>query len=363
MIYKHKITNQESEAFRLLIGGMACTGVLRPELDHTIGEICVGLYKIKSDSIRKKFAGSNQRDCHKPYLAGRDDLIAFDNTVQTMVKYDVGYHYKMDGTRTLIIEPQLGYSVVTLYPLIATLMHAANDIDVSDDNFRAWLINNRPKVNRMETLETLPRGNAWQIGKRPKVKMNMSEDTKNDELFKFLQLREHAGDVKITQEMGQQLFNLLVECAEAIGHEEVSGDALATDSDKFVLELVNNLINSAKPKPAASFDRMALNDFIRLNAAFMKENGLPILSGTNYAVDGSVSAAIKVFGVPDISVRGDEKWYLKMHGMVCRVYSDEGYLELNVERDTKNSTRRLIISELVGMIKEAMNEESSKEKD
>jgi hypothetical protein len=172
-------------------------------------------------------------------------------------------------------------------------------------------------------------------------------------------LSEHAGNVKITQGTGETLWYLLRARAKAVAEQAVN-EIPTIDGDEWLLGLVNRMINSA-PKPTASFDRMELNDFIRLNAAFMKENGLPILSGSTYVIGGSVSAAIKVFGVPDISSDGYKKWYFKMHGMACRVYSDEGCLELNVERDTKNSTRRLIVGELIGMIREAMNE--GKEKD
>ena len=192
------------------------------------------------------------------------------------------------------------------------------------------------------------------------------EDTKSAAVFKFCQLRQIGFNVKITQAIGEELFEKLFNRAEAIAREAVESDIPSTYGDEFVLELVNNLINSAlnsAPKPTTVFERMALNDFIRINAAYMKENGLPILSGSNYVIGGSVSAAIKVFGVPDMSVRGERKWYFKMHGMVCRVYSNEGVLELNVERDTKISARRLIVGGLIEMIKEAMDEGKDKEKD
>ena len=190
--------------------------------------------------------------------------------------------------------------------------------------------------------------------------MKMHEDTKNDALFKFLQLREHAGDVKITQEMGQQLFNLLVDRAEAIAHEEVSGDALATDSDKFVLELVNNIINSApKPTPAKQLliNKLALDYFIKLNAVYMEQNGLPILSGENCYIAGVYEAdALRVFGDPDPylvrSMINQKTWHFEIYGIVCRVYSTGHELVLNVERGTLINMRKKVVDDVTKMLKE-----------
>ena len=185
--------------------------------------------------------------------------------------------------------------------------------------------------------------------------MKMHEDTKNDALFKFLQLREHAGDVKITQEMGQQLFNLLVDRAEAIAHEEMSGDALATDSDKFVLELVNNIINSAKPAPAKPLliNKLALDYFIKLNAVYMKQNKLPILSGENCYIAGTdEDDALRVLGDPAPSKACLKTWYFEIHGIVCRLYSTGHELVLNVERGTLLNMRMKVVDDVTMMLKE-----------
>ena len=186
-------------------------------------------------------------------------------------------------------------------------------------------------------------------------KMEIHEDTKNDALFKFLQLREHAGDVKITQEMGQQLFNLLVDRAEAIAHEEVSDDALTTDSDKFLLELVNNLINSAKPAPAKPLltNKLPLDYFIKLNAVYMKRNGLPILSGENYYIAGVYEAdALRVFGDPVPSMISQKAWYFEIYGIVCCVYSSWNEMVLNVERGTLLNMRMKVVDDVTMMLKE-----------
>ena len=186
--------------------------------------------------------------------------------------------------------------------------------------------------------------------------MKMHEDTKNDALFKFLQLRERADKVKITQEMGQQLFNLLVDRAKKLAHEEMSGDALATDSDKFVLELVNNIINSApKPTPPkpASFNRMELKDFIEKNAAYMKQNRLPLLSGENCYIAGTdEDDALRVLGDPSPSKACLKTWYFEIHGIVCRLYSTGHELVLNVERGTLLNMRMKVVDDVTMMLKE-----------
>ena len=258
---------------------------MQAELPQELVKPIMGIWLGKPPVYDLQRAGNGKLNLYVPYLAGKGDLIAFDYsskpiTAQFEIRYWLGLNHN-----ELVISPMLQSDddLQSIFPLIAAFMFHTNDIDVSDDNFRQWLINNRPKVN----------------------KMNMHEDTKNNALFKFLQLREHAGDVKITQEMGQQLFNLLVDRAEAIAHEEMSGDALATDSDKFVLELVNNIINSApKPTPPkpASFNRMELKDFIEKNAAYMKQNRLPLLSGENCYIAGTdEDDALRVLGDPSPS--------------------------------------------------------------
>ena len=188
--------------------------------------------------------------------------------------------------------------------------------------------------------------------------MKMHEDTKNDALFKFLQLREHAGDVKITQEMGQQLFKFLVDHAAAIAHEEVSGDATPSDTSKFVLELVNNLINAAKPKPKpkpkpASFNRMELKDFIEKNAAYMWRNGLTILSGENCYIAGVYEAdALRVFGDPVPSMISQKAWYFEIYGIVCCVYSSGNEMILNIARGTLINMRKKVVDDVTMMLKE-----------
>ena len=283
-------------------------------------------------------AGNGELNLYVPYLTGKGDLIAFDYsskpitiTTQFEIRYWLGRNHN-----ELVISPMLQSDddLQSIFPLIAAFMFHTNDIDVSDDNFRQWLINNRPKVN----------------------KMNMHEDTKNDALFKFLQLRERADKVKITQEMGQQLFNLLVDRAEAIAHEEVSVDALATDSDKFLLELVNNLINSApKPTPAKQLliNKLALDYFIKLNAAYMKQNRLPLLSGENCYIAGTdEDDALRVLGDPSPSKACLKTWYFEIHGIVCSLYSTGHELVLNVERGTLLNMRMKVVDDVTMMLKE-----------
>ena len=323
MIYSRKITGNESEAFRLLIDRIIGIRGLTHFPRIPIGEV-----RVVTESF-DRFAGSGKLVLRKPYLADKDDLIAFDKTTQTIV-YNFKYSFEDDGTNTLIIGLRWFSSNWVVYPIAAVLMHAANDIDISDDNFRAWLINNRPKVNKAE-------------------KMDIPEE--NNELFKFLQLRERAGDVKITQEMGQELFKALFDRANAIAHEEVSSDALATDTSEFMLALVNNIINSA-PKPATRFDRVELKDFIRMNAMYMKENGRQLLSGEDYYIAGTDEAdALRVLGEPCPTVTCCKVWYFSMYGrIICRVYSAGHELVLNVARGTLLSMREQVLDDVIDML-------------
>ena len=310
---------------------------MQAELPQELVKPIRGIWLGKPPVYDLQRAGNGELNLYVPYLAGKGDLIAFDYsskpiTAQFEIRYWLGLNHN-----ELVISPmfQSDDDLQSIFPLIAALMFHTNDIDVSDDNFRAWLIANRPKVN----------------------KMNMHEDTKNNALFKFLQLREHAGDVKITQEMGQQLFNLLVDRAEAIAHEEMSGDALATDSDKFVLELVNNLINSAKPAPAKPLltNKLPLDYFIKLNAVYMKRNKLPILSGENCYLAGVYEAdALRVLGDPDPvrSMINQKMWHFEIYGIVCRVYSTGHELVLNVERGTLLNMRKKVADDVTKMLKE-----------
>lgn len=186
--------------------------------------------------------------------------------------------------------------------------------------------------------------------------MNMPENCINDALFKFLQLKEHAGDVKITQEVGQQLFNVLVDHANAIAHEEVSGDGAPTDTSEFILELVNNLINSAKPAPAKPprIIKFALDYFIEKNAEYMKQNGLPLLSGENYLIAGAYEAdALRVFGDPAPAIIDQKVWYFEIYGrIVCCVYSTGHELVLNIARGTLLNMRKKVLDDVTKILKE-----------
>ena len=325
MKYKHKINGTESTKFWSFINDIhsiftEAKGIPCPFVP--INEICVVDFQLNPNW--------GALDTHRPYLADKGDVIAFDKKHPMQVKFSCDFSFDGNGNKTLKIKPLWDLKEWAIYPLIATLMHEANDIDVSDDNFRAWLIANRPKVNKAE-------------------KMDIPE--KNNELFKFLQLRERSGDVKITQEMGQELFKALFDRANAIAHEEVSSDALATDTSEFMLALVNNIINSA-PKPATRFDRVELKDFIRMNAMYMKENGRPLLSGEDYYIDGADEAdALRVLGEPCSTVTNHKVWYFNMYGrIICRVYSAGHELVLNIARGTLLNMRKKVLDDVTAML-------------
>lgn len=177
------------------------------------------------------------------------------------------------------------------------------------------------------------------------------EDTKSAAVFKFCQLRQIGFNVKITQAIGEELFEKLFNRAEAIAREAVESDIPSTDGDEFVLELVNNLINSA-PKPATRFDRVELKDFIRMNAMYMKENGRPLLSGEDYYIDGADEAdALRVLGEPCSTVTNHKVWYFNMYGwIICRVYSAGHELVLNIARGTLLNMRKKVLDDVTAML-------------
>lgn len=330
MIYRHTISNTESEDFFVLMNVITGKAKLPQELNRPIRAIVMGEYYLEPS----QWAGNGELNFAVPYLAGKGDLIAFDFTKSVTAKFQVEYDVSYGATNILAVVCEAGSSEQELYPLLATLMHAANDIDVSDDNFRAWLINNRPKVNKME-------------------KMELHENDINAKLFEFLQLREHAWDVKITQETGQALFAALFAHAEAIAHEEVSGDGAPTDSAQLVLALVNNLINSAKPAPAKPplIIKMALDYFIEKNAAYMKQTGLSLLSGENCYIAGVDEAdARRVFGDPVPSMISQKAWYFKIYGIVCCLYSSGNEMVLNIARGTLLNMRKKVADDVTKML-------------
>lgn len=192
--------------------------------------------------------------------------------------------------------------------------------------------------------------------------MKIHEDTMNDALFKFLQLREHAGDVKITQEMGQQLFKLLVDHAAAIAHEEVSGDATPSDTSKFVLELVNNLINSAKSKPALiqPMEPDERNQFMRLSFEYEQRCGFPMLSGHWNLLLGSSAqearaVAQKVFGEP-VKTDTDAVYFLfNVNSTVCRAVLDRHFIILDIHRES--GQRAEVVCAIRSAIEDAVKKE------
>ncbi len=334
MIYSRKITGNESEAFRLLIDRII--GI--QGLTH-FPRIPIGEVRVVTESF-DRFAGSGKLVLRKPYLADKDDLIAFDKTTQTIV-YNFKYIFEGDGTeggstKTLIIGLRWFSSNWVVYPIAAVLMHAANDIDISDDNFRAWLINNRPKVNK--------------VGK-----MDIPEE--NNELFKFLQLRELADNVKITQEMGQALFKALLDRANAIAHEEVSGDALATDTSEFVLALVNNLINSANPAPPKPtiFQRVEADEINNMPREYeeCRTRLVPRWNASYIFVPITDDVAEKCFGKPSVESREGNMWFFKVDGVLCKAFG-RGQLSIAVSHRPFAEVRKAL-DRILEVVNEEMN--------
>ena len=182
----------------------------------------------------------------------------------------------------------------------------------------------------------------------------MNEDTMNEELFKFLQLKEHASCVKLTQEEGQKLFAHLFDHANAIAHEEVSGDGAPTDSAQLILCLVNNLINAAKPAPVKLplIIKLELSSFIEKNAAHMELNKLPLLSGENYFIDGINEAdALRILGEPAPSKTSQKVWYFEIDGIVCRIFPGHDYgMVLNIARGTLINTRKKLVDDITNIL-------------
>ena len=301
-----------------------------------------------------QWAGNGELNSFVPYLAGKGDLIAFDYsskpiTAQFAIEYLLGYNHN-----ELVILPMLQSDddLQSIFPLLAELMFHTNDIDLSDDNFREWLIANRPKAKIMELVE----------------------NDINNELFKFLQLREHADNVKITQEMGQELFRKLFAHANAIAQEEVSGDALATDTSEFVLELVNNLINSA-PKPTF-FQKMDISEYYTKSAASMKTRGVYLLSDAEFSfADGDEDiefddfkrALVEMFGDMHESMTSESYWYVKINGVICGIHAEREphccFANVRFDRETKLQQRDVIKNILKQEFAKAwvrLNEESNK---
>ena len=337
MGYYIGILNNTSLQIAAIINRIQMQDELPQELVKPISGIWLG-----KTGYPTQWAGNGELNLYVPYLADKGDLIAFDYsskpiTAQFGIKYWLGLDHN-----ELVISPMLQSDddLQSIFPLIAALMFHTNDIDLSDDNFRAWLINNRPKVNKME-------------------KMDMHEDTKNDALFKFLQLREHAGDVKITQEMGQQLFNLLVDRAEAIAHEEVSGDATPTDTSKFVLGLVNNLINAAKPKPSV-FQRVGLDEIDNMAREYQKRDTQLMLRWADSSIFTPVTddVAEKCFGKHCVESARSKTWYFRVDGVLCRAFGRD-QLQISVSRMSFAEVRKTL-DRILDVVNEAMNEEKDK---
>ena len=339
MAYHIKILNNTSLQIAAIINRIQMQAELRQELVKPISGIWLG-----KPVYASQWAGNGELNSFVPYLAGKGDLIAFDYsskpiTAQFAIEYLLGCNHN-----ELVILPMLQSDddLQSIFPLLAELMFHTNDIDVSDDNFRAWLIANRPIAK--------PKGKI----------MNMPENCINDALFKFLQLKEHAGDVKITQEVGQQLFNVLVDHANAIAHEEVSGDGAPTDTSEFILELVNNLINSAKPKPSV-FQRVGLDYFHKMEREYHKRDTQLMLRWADSTIFVPVTddVAEKCFGEHCAIYGTNKMWFFKVDGVLCRAFG-KGRLEIVVSRIPFAEVRKTL-DRILDVVNEAMNE--GKEKD
>ena len=331
MVYRHIMSSADPKLFIKLVDNIAIMAHLYTNKNifdiRQIKEIIVSKdYQLPAGWVGSGWRG--EMPFYLPYLAGKGDLISYDASKTVAAKLMVQYGF-FCGANTLVVTCEPGAPEQDIYPLIATLMHAANDVDVSDDNFRQWLINNRPKVN----------------------KVDKPEDKLNNELFKFCQLRERTGNVKITQEIGQELFKRLVDRAEAIAREAVETDISSTDGNEFVLALVNNLINSA-PKPTILFERVELKDVRWMNTIYMKENELPFFSGEDYHIAGANEAdALRVLGEPCSTATNYKVWYFNMYGRImCRVYSTQQGLVLNIERETHMDMRRKVLDDVTDML-------------
>lgn len=192
--------------------------------------------------------------------------------------------------------------------------------------------------------------------------MNMPENGIYNELFKFLQLRERGFNVKITQETGQALFAALFAHANAIAHEEVSGDGAPTDSAQLVLALVNNLINSAKPKPALiqPMEPDERNQFMRLSFEYEQRCGFPMLSGHWNLLLGSSAqearaVAQKVFGEP-VKTDTDAVYFLfNVNSTVCRAVLDRHFIILDIHRES--GQRAEVVCAIRSAIEDAVKKE------
>ena len=339
MGYYIGILNNTSLQIAAIINRIQMQDELPQELVKPISGIWLG-----KTGYPTQWAGNGKLNLYVPYLAGKGDLIAFDYsskpiTAQFGIKYWLGLDHN-----ELVISPMLQSDddLQSIFPLIATLMFHTNDIDVSDDNFRQWLINNRPKVN----------------------KMKMHEDTKNDALFKFLQLREHADKVKITQSTGEAIWYLLLARAKALVEQNVN-EIPTIDGDEWVLGLVNNFIKEAKrtpPKPFAiqPMESDERNQFMRLSFEYEQRCRLPMLSGHWNLLLGSSAqearaVAQKVFGEP-VKTDTDAVYFLfNVNSTVCRAVLDRHFIILDIHRES--GQRAEIVCAIRSAIEDAVKKE------
>jgi hypothetical protein len=196
--------------------------------------------------------------------------------------------------------------------------------------------------------------------------MNMQENGINNELFQFLQLREHAGDVKITQGTGETLWYLLRARAKAVAEQAVN-EIPTIDGDEWLLGLVNRMINSApKPKPALiqPMESDERNQFMRLSFEYEQRCRFPMLSGHWNLLLGSSSqearaVAQKVFGEP-VKTDTDAVYFLfNVNSTVCRAVLDRHFIILDIHRESNE--RAEVVCAIRSAIEDAVKKERENE--
>jgi len=361
--YHRKILNNTSLKIVAIINSIQRQSSLPQELVKPISGIWLG-----KPVYASQWAGIGKINSFVPYLAGKGDSIAFDYSSKPITsKFAIEYLLGCNHNE-LVILPMLQSDddLQSIFPLLAELMFHTNEIDVSDDNFRAWLIGNRPKVGGLESLpsfHTWQIGDAWKIGKRPKVnkeKMDMHEDSTNRKIFKFLQLKEHAGKVRIEGEMAQVLFKDLVDIAQSIcfAHSIGEGDnpKFIVETDEAVLSLVNNLINSAKPAPKPTiFERVGADEINNMPREYeeCRTRLVPRWVDSCIFVPVTDDVAEKCFGKPSVESSEGNMWFFKVDGVLCKAFG-RGQLSIVVSRRPFAEVRKAL-DRILDVVNEEMN--------
>lgn len=194
--------------------------------------------------------------------------------------------------------------------------------------------------------------------------MKMHEDYgMNNQIFKFLQLKEHADKVKIEGEMGQVLFKNLVDFAQSIcfahGIGEGDNPKFIVETDEAILSLVNNLISSAKLKPSV-FQRVGLDEIDNMAREYQKRDTQLMLRWADSSIFTPVTddVAEKCFGKHCVESARSKTWYFRVDGVLCRAFGRD-QLQISVSRMSFAEVRKTL-DRILDVVNEAMNEEKDK---